>query len=143
MRSQQLGLTLAWVLIAATLAQCQIVGGVIPATPVALPSDTQRLGDLRVAGPTEATDAISETRALAVVNESGRNWPNPKVYLVVADHLRGVQDRLVWLVRWDNLNVGAPQPYSDESLPPRPPLQYGYVLVDAHTGEILRVTFME
>lgn len=52
-------------------------------------------------------------------------------------------DRLVWLLRWDHLNISFPTPEPAEgTLNPRP-YQYGYVYVDARSGEVLGATYMD
>jgi hypothetical protein len=153
MRTVCLGL-----LIAAAVSGCAIAGGVVPGTPVpgtpaALPEDMSRIGTLRPATASEALGAVSESQALQTANDEGYRWADPTLFLVMASNTRGPglpdPERLLWIVRWSGLDMGAPAPAtapgasSDPKAPTRPPLTRTYVLIDAKSGEFVSTMIME
>jgi hypothetical protein len=103
---------------------------------------------MRLATAAESSDAISEAQAIKIAADAGYNWPNPSMFLVVASDLSGPPDDgvsvLAWLARWTTLNEGGPVPVTEDgTIPSRPPLTHGYVLIDAHSGEFIKATFAE
>lgn len=120
-----------------------------PSLSEALPLDVHRLGDIRPATSQEAEGTISEDVAIDDAKADGYRWPNPTAYLVVITRNsttasdEPLVDRLVWLLRWDDLNISFPAPAPAEGTANPRPYRYGYVYVDARSGEVLGATYMD
>ncbi len=118
-----------------------------PASSV--PLDVLRLGSVSLATPVQAAGAISQEEAISRAANDGYAWPNPDSYLVVMTRASTTADdqpmsnRLVWLLRWDDLNVEFPAPHPASGSPSTHPYRYGYVYVDALTGDVLGATYMD
>jgi hypothetical protein len=129
---------------------CQVQGGIRAGTHGTLPADLAQFGELRLATTEEARDAISADRAVQQAGEAGYQWPGqPSTYLVMATALTPAElpddSRLVWLVRWEKIELEDPPPpaASGFEAEPRPPLQYAYVFLDARTGEFIKARLAE
>jgi hypothetical protein len=134
-------------LMAATVAGCNIAGPLFGGG-VDLPSDVQRLGEVRLATADESAGTISAASAIeAAVKEAGYDYPDPQAFLIVlidsptspgGDALvpYGVP---VWLVRWDNVHMEFPAP----SIGSPTVYHYLHVLVDARSGTAIDETYME
>lgn len=113
-----------------------------------LPTDVTRLGEIRPASEDEAIGAISAVQAITAATDRGYSWPNPDAYLVVATRPSTgslIHERLVWLVRWDNVNVDFSRPWTgnDQTMAPPSPYRFAYVFVDARSNEVLVASYSD
>jgi hypothetical protein len=79
---------------------------------------------------------------------AGYNLPDPEPFLVVltdtntATTDRPVLGRLVWLIRYANLSIVGPVPVAENGAAPTiEPFHFAYLVIDAHTGELLIATY--
>ncbi len=117
------------------------------ATTVALPPDVDSVGTARVATATESAEAISRSEAIAAATDQGYSWPDPEAFLVVMTSPttdssdEPIVDRLVWLLRWEELMIPFPRPSRlAGTYPPEQPSTV-FVLLDGHDGEFLFAHF--
>jgi len=108
-----------------------------------LPADTSRLGTIRSATAGEESGAISEAAAMRAATEAGYDYPNRSAYLVVVTpNAPGssvdINDRLVWLIRSEGIEIQAP---ATPGASRTEPFHFAYVLIDAHTGEHLLTSY--
>jgi hypothetical protein len=133
-------------LLAILVGGCKLAGAE-PSFSQALPQDVQRLGSLRLATADDPQPLITAETAVQAAAKSGYDYPNPETYLVVGTFNgsdSALSDVILWLVRWDGLNLNKPGPLTspESKVTPRP-YTFGYVLVDAETGSVVSVTFMD
>ena len=116
-----------------------------------LPPDVHRLGSVRIATEAESEGAISAEEAVnASRATTDAAWGEPEAYLVVltdSGSLVGdkpINGTVVWLLRWDQLALDFGRPQTEDGIrPSRDPYQFAYVVVDAHSAEVLSTTLME
>jgi hypothetical protein len=83
-----------------------------------LPADVLALGEVRYATSQESVGTIPAAEAVAAAAKEGFNWPDPDAFLVVITESPGVvsdialKDSLVWLIRWDDLELTFTAPSS-------------------------------
>jgi len=109
-----------------------------------LPADIVRLGSVRLASTAESEGAISEAAAMRAASDAGYDFANRTGYLVVmtptglGPGAPPISERLVWLVRAEDIEVRGPVPTGG---PEPAPFHFSYVLVDGRTAEVLMATY--
>jgi hypothetical protein len=115
-----------------------------PVPTSTLPPDVFELGDVRLATSEEASNAISRDAAVnAAVRDGYGTYGDPDAYLVVMTYdatryaENAIVNRLIWLLRWDYLQIPAPAPIGqDGSIVPGDPYTRAFIGVDAIAGTI-------